>query len=96
MTIRDDGEIPSACEVCGRLARLEWHTIEADIAERRECAQSQGEGLWLCADVCHMTCHRLMSDDEESGSAARAVLEMVRRLAAIVETPRRKYTRRTR
>ena len=73
---------------------MEWHTITADIAERRACAGEAGEGLWLCADVCHVTCHRLMAEDGEPGSGSRAVLEMVRRLAAVVESPRRKYTRR--
>lgn len=94
MSVRDDSRKPVFCTVCGRTARLEWHTIEEDIAERRECATRSGEGLWMCADVCHVTCHRLMGDDDKSGAGARAALEMLRRLAGVVEGPRRKYRRK--
>lgn len=94
MSVRDDSRKPVFCMVCGRTARLEWHTIEEDVAERRECATRSGEGLWMCADVCHVTCHRLMGDDDKSGAAARAALEMLRRLAGVVEGPRRKYRRK--
>lgn len=87
-------EKPMLCEVCGRLEELEWHCISHDVDDLAQCATTAGTGgYWLCAEICHPTAHRKMSEHQETGRASTVVLEMVRQLAKAVR-PGRAYRRR--
>lgn len=90
---------PMLCEVCGRFAELEWHSISADYDSTDECAASVGtggSGYWLCSDLCHSTAHELMRDETGEGRSARVIGAMVRRLAEAVSVKARKYHKKGR
>jgi|APThiThiocy_ev2_2_1041544.scaffolds.fasta_scaffold92495_1 hypothetical protein len=90
---------PMLCEVCGRFAELEWHSISADYDTTIECSASfasGGTGYWLCSDLCHSTAHELMKDETGEGRSAKVIGAMVRRLAEAVSVKARKYHKRGR
>lgn len=90
---------PMLCEVCGRFAELEWHSISVDYETATECTaavEAGGSGYWLCADLCHSTAHELMKDETGENRSARAVSAMVRRLAEAVSFNARKYHKKGR
>ena len=96
MTIRDDGEIPSAWRGVRQVGAPGMaHDRGGHRREARVRTIAGGGAVAVRGRVPH----DLPSTDERRRGVRvgrRAVLEMVRRLAVIVETPRRKYTRRTR
>jgi hypothetical protein len=90
---------PMLCEVCGRFAELEWHSISADYDTTIECAASLGSGgpgYWLCSDLCHSTAHELMKDETGDGRSAKVIGAMVHRLAEAVSVKARKYHKKGR
>lgn len=98
MTAKNEAT-PMLCEVCGRFAEVEWHSISVDYDTPEECAatyESGGSGYWLCSDLCHSTAHELMNDDTGEGRSARVIGTMVRRLAEAVSAKSRKYHKKGR
>ncbi|WP_231445937.1 hypothetical protein [Brevibacterium zhoupengii] len=90
---------PMLCEVCGRFAELEWHSISTDYETVEQCSASVvsgGTGYWLCSDLCHTTAHELMKDETGEGRSAKVIGAMVRRLAEAVSAKARKYHKKGR
>lgn len=85
---------PFLCELCGRIAALEWHEMGHDIDDVHECSSTHGVGWWLCSDACHPSAHTLMAADGQPGRSARAVTHMVSRLTSAVAGGSRMYRRR--
>lgn len=98
MSVNSDAK-PMLCEVCGRFAELEWHSISTDYDSVEECSASVvagGTGYWLCSDLCHTTAHALMKDETGEGRSAKVMGAMVRRLAEAVSAKARKYHKKGR
>lgn len=98
MTVPGDAK-PMLCEVCGRFAEVEWHSISVDYETTTQCADSLedgGAGYWLCSDLCHSTAHELMREETGEGRSARVISAMVRRLAEAVSIKARKYHKKGR
>lgn len=92
-----NGSRPMLCEVCGRFAELDWHSITTDHESVEECAasvNSGGAGYWLCSELCHTTAHELMKEECGEGKAAKVIGSMIRRLAEAVCANARKYQKR--
>ena len=79
---------PRVCAVCGRMGTVEWHCYSSDIFNQSACSAGGGVGIYLCADMCHPTVHRLMEDHATEGCSRVAVEELIVRSEAIVSAGR--------
>lgn len=90
------GQRPILCQVCGRFAELDWHSISRDEDDAARCESERTPddvGYWICADVCHSTVHELMRQDTGDGRSYRAFGAMIERLASVVTAGQRSYRR---
>lgn len=87
---------PMLCQVCGRFAEVQWHSISRDEDDAARCETERTAddvGYWLCTDVCHQAVHELMKEDTGPGRSVRAIGRMIERLASAVTTGQRSYRR---
>ena len=79
---------PMLCQVCGRFAEVQWHSISRDEDDAARCETER-----TADDVGYQAVHELMKEDTGPGRSVRAIGRMIERLASAVTTGQRSYRR---